>query len=682
MEHQASAIDELFPGLLSSINAGSDHKTHWQEREGRLFNTSTNNYLYPETESPDLAHEEKIIKDWGEHVRCLQSASTELIFELLRKNTAEFKSSGFSALQELSLEHIHDSAKDFQSEWACEALSRFLAEEDMHVAASTKDHSGGLLLIYGIAHLELLANIIDQLKPRIVLVFESDLGLLAQRLSEAGAEALLGALDARTTDLLLVTDSTSDAAHLKAKARIETVNVFAQEKLFSICFRESKLFEDLSTKFDSGDTMLRDLRYLGFFTDELHMMLNASITFTQSPPRTISTNQVSAHSSHAVIVASGPSLDAQLPLLKAQRQDFDLFSCYSTLGALLKEGLTPDYHCNQERHACHLPLIGDPSAAAFTPNALLLCSANNDPRMNTLYHDVVAFFRSASCASAIFASNRNDCISGEGPQVANLALYYAILLGYRTIHLFGVDLGTADQSLCRSPGALSHSPRSLNQPVPGNLRETAWADQSLIESAEYMGWLLHGTILPDGKPIENLKVYNYSDGQMIPGTRPSDPSDFCANLQPGARGPQPIELIRSLERYDEQNARARFIGFGWRQRLRDYLATVRALAETPLNKKAHEQFLQLSERQINKLSNQILPRMMAGTLGRVWYLIMILDARMHITTGRQNEKWEAKCREILMTCIDSMEQLTLEMVAHIEDLSDVAEHTLKSTVFS
>jgi hypothetical protein len=412
------------------------------------------------------------------------------------------------------------------------------------------------------------------------------------------------------------------------------------------------------------------------------MMLNASITFTLSPPRTIRTNQVSAHSSHAVIVASGPSLDAQLMLLKEHRRNFDLLSCYSTLGTLLKEGLAPDYHCNQERHACHLPLIGDPSAAAFTPNALLLCSANNDPRMNTLYHDVVAFFRSASCASALFASDSNDCINGEGPQVANLALYYAILLGYRTIHLFGVDLGTADQSLGRSPGALSHSPRSLDQPVPGNLRETAWADQSLIESAEYMGWLLHGTVLPDGRPIEDLKVYNYSDGQLIPGTQPSDPSEFSTNLQPGARGPQPIELIRSLERYNVQNTRARFIGFGWRQRITDYLATVRALAETPLSKEAHERFLQLSERQTNKLSNQILPRMMAGTLGRVWYLIMILDARMHITTGHQNEKWEAKCREILMTCIDSMEQLTLEMVAHIEDLSDVAEHTLKSTVFS
>lgn len=681
MEHQVSAIDELFPGLLSSIDAGGDHKAHWQEREGRLFNTSTNNYLYPKTESSDLAHEEKIIKDWGENISCLQSANTELILELLRKNAAKFKSSGFSALEELSLERLHDSAKDFQSEWACEALSRFLADEDIQVAASTKDHSDGLLLVYGIAHLELLAHIIDQLKPRIVLVFESDLRLLAQRLSEAGAEALLATLDAQTTDLLLVTDSTSDTAYLKAKARIETVNVFAQEKLFSISFRESELFEDLSSKFASGDTMLRDLRYLGFFTDELHMMLNASITFTQSPPRTIKTNQVPAHASHAVIVASGPSLDAQLMLLKEHRRNFDLLSCYSTLGALLKEGLTPDYHCNQERHACHLPLIRDPSAAAFTPNALLLCSANNDPRMNTLYHDVVAFFRSASCASALFASGSNDCISGEGPQVANLALYYAILLGYRTIHLFGVDLGTADQSLGRSPGALSHSPRSLDQPVPGNLRETAWADQSLIESAEYMGWLLHGTVLGDGRSIEDLKVYNYSDGQLIPGTQPSDPSEFSTNLQQGIRGPQPIELIRSLERYDVQNTRARFIGFGWRQRLRDYLATVRALAETPLSKEAHERFLQLSERQTNKLSNQILPRMMAGTLGRVWYLIMLLDARMHNATGQQHEKWEAKCRHILITCIDSMEQLTLEMVAYVEELSDVTEHNLKSTIF-
>lgn len=681
MEHQVSAINELFPGLLSSIEAGGAHKAHWQEREGRLINTATDNYLYPEAVDSDLAHEENVVKDWKKNISCLQSADTKLILEALRKNATEFKASGFSALQELSLERIHDSAKDLHFEWACEALSQFLADEGLYVAASTIDHSGGLLLIYGIAQLELIAKIITQLKPRIVIIFEAELALLAQRLNAAGAETLLQALDAQTTDLLLVTDSTSDAAHLKAKASIEAINVFAQEKLFSIRFRESKLFEELSSKFDSGDTMLRDLRYLGFFVDELHMMLNASITFTQSPPRTIRTNQVQAHSSHAVIVASGPSLDAQLPLLKAQRQNFDLFSCYSTLGALLKEGLTPDYHCNQERHACHLPLIRDPSAAAFTPNAVLLCSANNDPRMNALYGDVVAFFRSASCASALLASDNSQCINSEGPQVANLALYYAILLGYRTIHLFGVDLGTADQSLGRSPGALSHTARLLNQPIPGNLRETAWADQSLIECAQYMGWLLNGAILPDGKPIENLQVYNYSDGQLIPGTRPSDPVDFHSNLWADTRGPQPIELIKTLQPYDVQTARARFISLGWRQRLTDYLATVRALVETPLSKEALERFLQLSERQTNKLSNQILPRMMAGTLTRTWYFILTINERMHALTDRQRRQWEAKCREILITCIDSMEQLTLEMVAYVEELGEVSEHQLKSKIF-
>ncbi|MFM8525996.1 MAG: 6-hydroxymethylpterin diphosphokinase MptE-like protein [Cyanobacteriota bacterium] len=521
---QPSAMEELFPGLASTLKANGQGPERWQQHHGRLFNTETETYLYPDSDQSDWAHEEEQVRAWLKQPDCLQSANTGLLLKVLHDEAQKFQASGFRHLSDLTLATIHDSAQDYQAQWACQELVRYLEDEQLQLSASINNHDDGLLLIYGIGHSPLIAESIARLKPRIVVIFEPDLELLRHRVNQESCEQLLQAMGDRAVDILLVTDQEADLAHLKAKAALESINLFCQEKIFRFQFRPLELFSELDHRFGNGDSMLRDLRYQGFFTDELHMMLNASITFTQAPPRTIQHGQLPAHERHAVICASGPSLDAQLTLLTHHRAQFDLFSCFSTIGTLLQAGLKPDYHCNQERHYCDVPLLQQPPIADVVAETLLLCSANNDPRMNQLYGDVVAFFRSASCASALLAPNRQACISGEGPQVANMALQFAVLLGYRTIHLFGVDLGSADPGQPRSPGAIAHSPRILDRPVAGNRRERVWADQELIESAQYMAWLINGSVLPDAKPLPDQTESNSSDGQRNAGPVPA-PAD-------------------------------------------------------------------------------------------------------------------------------------------------------------
>lgn len=155
---QPSAMEELFPGLAAALAAHDQHQGLWQQRDGRLFNTKTQNHLHPGSQKPDQAHEAELVASWLQHPDCLQSADTGLLLHVLHHEAQEFRSSGFDHLSDLNLAAIHDSGQDYQTQWAAQELLRHLESEQLELAASISQHDGGLLLIYGIGHGQLLAE--------------------------------------------------------------------------------------------------------------------------------------------------------------------------------------------------------------------------------------------------------------------------------------------------------------------------------------------------------------------------------------------------------------------------------------------------------------------------------------------------------------------------------------------
>ena len=322
-------------------------------------------------------------------------------------------------------------------------------------------------------------------------------------MTDEDAKNIISTLKEVDSSLYLISDKQPDMAYLKTKNIIESTNLFCQERLFTISFQaeNNNSNKQLSDRFRNGGTMLKDLAHLGFFIDELHMIMNASITMSHAPPRLIRHNSIQPHGRHAVVTASGPSLKNMYQDLSFNRSKFDLFCCFSTLRSLLKASIVPDYHCNQERHACHIPLLSDSLCKELVSDMTLLCSANNDPRMNTLYSDSVAFFRSASTASALYAQRFEDVIQGEGVQVLNLAIVYAVLLGYRTIHLVGTDLGIINHEETRDPNALASDLREYDIQHKGNLRDYIYTNKTMIDVADYIGMLINGSVLPNGEAL-------------------------------------------------------------------------------------------------------------------------------------------------------------------------------------
>lgn len=671
-------FERLFPGLLGLH--GPDLAS-WRDETGRLYDTRRKQYLYQSEGTTDHQHEATTVEQWLRQINCLQTLDGPTMKSSLKTLGKEFQESPFDSIMDLDLRNIHDSGIDYHGSWAAAELDRIINEHMDADLGPISDHSGGLLLIYGIATATSISKVIQASRPRIILIFEEDTELCTAMLDEKGCQALLEQINQLRASLFLITETDPDKAFINARGLVEATNLLSQEKIFSITFRDSDLRRSIKQRFENGDSMLRDLRLLGFFVDEIHMSMNAAISFCLEPPRVISHKLVDPHQLHAVVAASGPSLQQSIPWLLEHRNRFHLFSCYSTLGALLTEDIQPDYHCNQERHACHIPIISNSNYEDFALRSTLLCSANNDPRMNRFYKECVAFFRGASSASALFAGHIQNCIAGEGPEVANLALNYAVLLGYRTIHLVGVDLGSADPSLDRVQGAIHHSNRRFDIKTLGNKREEVWTSHALLEAADYMSWLISGAVLPGGERIKDLKVYNYSDGIAIPGTIAAEHEDLHVNLGHDQHKKACIDIIlKQIPKPDVLWGRARFLCFDWEYKVKTYTTFLREATSDPFNRNRLEVYLQSSERQLQSLGEQVMPRLMAGSLTRAWYFILMVHDRLN-PDQQLNPEWHAKATEILQTVIASMEKITLEMSDYIEKLNSIDDHKMKSTTF-
>ena len=142
----------------------------------------------------------------------------------------------------------------------------------------------------------------------------------------------------------------------------------------------------------------------------------------------------------AVIVGSGPSLDASLSALKRNRDKVAVFSCGSALLALLENGIRPDAHCELEAD----PYIDDIlrySATGHDLSAIRLIAAN------TVYPDILGYFngaalcfREGTLASRILGGGA-DPLPLIAPSCTNTGASFAHAMGFREIALCGVDLG-------------------------------------------------------------------------------------------------------------------------------------------------------------------------------------------------------------------------------------------------
>ncbi len=141
------------------------------------------------------------------------------------------------------------------------------------------------------------------------------------------------------------------------------------------------------------------------------------------------------------IVASGPSLDDRIESLRAMSLKSVVISCGSSITALFRHGIKPDIHLELESdHLMTTAYLDTIENADYLSSIPLLASLQLNPAVCQRFSRLSMFIKKESTLGT-FPSEGAVVLDAGSPTCMNTGVRFAIKLGFKTIYLFGVDLG-------------------------------------------------------------------------------------------------------------------------------------------------------------------------------------------------------------------------------------------------
>jgi len=234
---------------------------------------------------------------------------------------------------------------------------------------------------------------------------------------------------------------------------------------------------------------------LGFATDEINQTQQALWNALTHKPLPVLVPDRLAADSPVVLVASGPSLTAQLPWLKQHQKNLNLVAAGSALGALLHAGIRPAAVVFLERGAEVYADLCDLLAEGYSLEGItVLVSSTIDPRVPALFCQAAFFHRPVAVATGLFPQDQQSTLPICGPHVINATLEALLCLGSRKFLLVGVDFAAIKRDCPRAEGALGVSPRDLTIPVRGNRGRTVFSDPGLLHTGYLLNRVIASTV--------------------------------------------------------------------------------------------------------------------------------------------------------------------------------------------
>jgi hypothetical protein len=228
------------------------------------------------------------------------------------------------------------------------------------------------------------------------------------------------------------------------------------------------------------------------------------------------------------IVGNGPSLDSSIEVIKEWQGQAIVVSCGTTLQALHRNGITPDFHAEIEQNRSTFDwavLIGD---LAYLKKITLISCNGIHPDTCDLYKDVLIAFKEgeSSTISALNVLGREkfETLLNAFPTVSNFAIDLFSTIGFTSIYLISVDLGFVDvkHHHSKSSGYYQEDGKetydyadSANTSliVPGNFRSSVNTKHEFKVSRQVIEQVT------SAKP-KGQEFYNCSDGAKIQGALP------------------------------------------------------------------------------------------------------------------------------------------------------------------
>ena len=386
--------------------------------------------------------------------------------------------------------------------------------------ASVPVIDSGYMFVYGIGLGHHLEELIDKVDAHYIVLIEPVVEFLVQSLRVVDWGKLFRLAKRRDKTLYFVL-GLEDARAVRA---IESViqangNDFIEGSYFYFHYYSWAL-KEIYVNFSLQ--VKNHYNSAGFFEDEVKMVTNAASNARQYSFHIVEDSRFIGQSLPVFIVGSGPSLDTDIEIIRKWRDQVLLFSSGTSLGILLKNGLTPDIHTEVENGELTWSILSKLSETYDLSGIILAASLTVDPRVPALFNRRWFFFRGALSSSHILMGKHKG-LSGCEPTVANTSLAVTAALGFSTAYLFGVDCGYAEESnKHHSKDSFYYSgdtpyyqedkfKEHNNQLVPGNFGGTFRASWVYDGSARSLGGLARAS---------GVTLYNCSHGARIEDTIP------------------------------------------------------------------------------------------------------------------------------------------------------------------
>lgn len=231
------------------------------------------------------------------------------------------------------------------------------------------------------------------------------------------------------------------------------------------------------------------------------------------------------------VVGSGPSLENDLPWLKANRNKLIIFAVHSSIRVLRKHDIQPDFQVTLDTELLDvLPKL------QLDPEIPFIVYYKIDPRAIEGFKTVLMFPENGKANVVRFMQP----LTHTHPTSGNSALAVALFMEAPETYLLGLDLSFRDADKSHAAGSwhdddggAGHAEEKWRQSV--KTKANFEASEGQIYTHAYYNYSRAAMENAIASLANGRKVYNLSDGVQIKGAEPRRSSDMKLGPYPGRK---------------------------------------------------------------------------------------------------------------------------------------------------
>ncbi len=316
---------------------------------------------------------------------------------------------------------------------------------------------------------------------------------------------------------------------------------------------QSALWENLKKRF------LDLYRGWGYLDDEILGIQHALDNYKKKVPMLLGGYNKLQGDLPVFIVGNGPSLDALIPVVRENLSKVILFSCGSSLSALAKNGIQPDFHVEIERTAITARLLSLDGTRELLKNTPLIGSVIMDPNVYGMTSCPLMFSKFLDSGSNLLDPEFKNPRLHSNPTCTNGGLALALELGFKEIYLIGVDLGYEDPEHHHSKSSFYYAGEAQTQElqnirigeqgkyinngdeqrlVPGNFLDVVLSNRQFIFARDVMELAISA--------YSDVRLFNLNRGARIRGAEPLDPNSIEIATVSSIRKKETVEHLKTI----------------------------------------------------------------------------------------------------------------------------------------